>query len=197
MPRLFEALAIARGDVRHARMLKALAKVDLLVLDDWGLSVQALSERRDLLEILEDRHGRGPTMVTSALPVEHWHEAIGDPTLANAILDSLVHSAHRLKLAGARIPRHVAITKPRDQTGQARLHVAVGQTARGEAWLPTMPWNSRPRSVEYALPPPVAHHWCQQRNYQTARPCRRAARQLAGRDPDPQAADAGAGAAGE
>jgi DNA replication protein DnaC len=119
VPRLFEALAIARGDGRHARMLKALARVDLVILDDWGLSVLALSERRDLLEILEDRHGRGSTIVTSQLPVEHWHKAIGDPTLADAILDRLVHSAHRLKLAGESMRRHAAITKPLDQTGQA------------------------------------------------------------------------------
>ena len=71
VPRLFEALALARGDGRHARMLKAIAKLDLLILDDWGLAILAPSERRDLLEILEDRHGRGSTIVTSQLPVEH------------------------------------------------------------------------------------------------------------------------------
>lgn len=79
VPRLFEALALARGDGRHARMLKAIARVDMLILDDWGLAVLTPSERRDLLEILEDRHGRGSTIVTSQLPVEHWHETIGDP----------------------------------------------------------------------------------------------------------------------
>lgn len=100
VPRLFEALTIARGDGRHARMLKLIAGVDLLILDDWGLATLTSTERRDLLEILEDRHGRGSTIVTSQLPVEHWHEAIGDPTLADAILDRLVHNAHRLKLAG-------------------------------------------------------------------------------------------------
>jgi DNA replication protein DnaC len=119
VPRLFETLAIARGDGRHARMLKALARVDLLILDDWGLSVLTPSERRDLLEILEDRHGRGSTIVTSQLPVEHWHEAIGDPTLADAILDRLVHNAHRLKFAGESMRRRAAITKTLDQTGQA------------------------------------------------------------------------------
>ena len=76
--RLFEALAIARGDGRHARMLKVLARTDLLILDDWGLAVLTSPERRDMLEILEDRHGRGSTIVTSQLPVEHWHDAIGD-----------------------------------------------------------------------------------------------------------------------
>ena len=119
VPRLFEALAIAKGDGRHARMLKALAKTDLLILDDWGLAVLTSSERRDLLEILEDRHGRGSTIVTSQLPVEHWHEAIGDPTLADAILDRLVHNAHRLTLAGESLRKRATGTKPIDPTGQA------------------------------------------------------------------------------
>ncbi len=119
VPRLFEALAIARGDGRHGRMLKSLAKTDLLILDDWGLAVLTSIERRDLLEILEDRHGRGSTIVTSQLPVEHWHEAIGDPTLADAILDRLVHNAHRLTLAGESLRKRAAGTKPLDPTGQA------------------------------------------------------------------------------
>jgi len=95
VPRLFEALALARGDGRYARLLKSLARVQLLILDDWGLSVLTAAERRDLLEILDDRHGRASTIVTSQLPVHTWHEAIAD-----AILDRLVHNAHRLELAG-------------------------------------------------------------------------------------------------
>ena len=117
--RLFEALAIAKGDGRHARMLKAIAKVEVLILDDWGLAVQTAPERRDLLEILEDRHGRGSTIVTSQLPVDNWHEAIGDPTLADAILDRLVHNAHRLTLSGESLRRRGAVTKALDQTAQA------------------------------------------------------------------------------
>ncbi len=117
--RLFEALAVARGDGRHARMLKALAKTDLLILDDWGLAVLTSTERRDMLEILEDRHGRGSTIVTSQLPVELWHEAIGDPTLADAILDRLVHNAHRLLLAGESMRKRAATMKPLDPTDQA------------------------------------------------------------------------------
>lgn len=117
VPRLFEALALARGDGRHARMLKAIARLDVLILDDWGLAVLAPSERRDLLEILEDRHGRGSTIVTSQLPVDHWHEAIGDPTLADAILDRLVHNAHRLQLSGESMRRRA--TKPLDLGRQA------------------------------------------------------------------------------
>jgi DNA replication protein DnaC len=100
VPRLFEALALARGDGRHARLLKTLARIDLLILDDWGLSVLSQAQRIDLLEILEDRNGRGSTLVTSQVPVEQWHEVIGDPTLADAILDRLVHNAHRLTMTG-------------------------------------------------------------------------------------------------
>lgn len=100
VPRLFEALTLARGDGRHARLLKTLARTDLLILDDWGLSALSQSQRIDLLEILEDRNGRGATLVTSQVPVEQWHEVIGEPTLADAILDRLVHNAHRLNLTG-------------------------------------------------------------------------------------------------
>lgn len=100
VPRLFEALALARGDGRHARLLKTLSRVDLLILDDWGLAVLTANQRIDLLEILEDRQGRGSTIVTSQIPVDQWHDVIGDPTLADAILDRLVHNAHRLTLTG-------------------------------------------------------------------------------------------------
>jgi DNA replication protein DnaC len=100
LPRLFEALALARGDGRHARMLKMLARVELLILDDWGLSGLTQAEREELLEILEDRHGRGSTIVTSQVPVEQWHEVMGSATLADAILDRLVHNAHRIELRG-------------------------------------------------------------------------------------------------
>src|SRR5215468_9070524 len=82
LPRLFDALALARGDGRHARLLKSLARVELLILDDWGLAPFTSEQRRDLLEIMEDRHGRGSTVVTSQLPVEHWHEIIGEPKLS-------------------------------------------------------------------------------------------------------------------
>ncbi len=76
VPRLFQALAIAKGDGRHARVLKSIERTDLLILDDWGLSVLTALERRDLLEILEDRQGRGATIVTSQLPVDQWHEPL-------------------------------------------------------------------------------------------------------------------------
>ena len=100
VPRLFDALALARGDGRHARLLKSIARVDLLVLDDWGLAPLTAEQGRDLLEIVDDRHGRGSTIITSQVAVEHWHEVIANPTLADAILDRLVHNAHRLNLKG-------------------------------------------------------------------------------------------------
>ena len=100
LPRLFDALALARGDGRHARLLKTLSRVDLLILDDWGLVPVTLDQARDLLEIVDDRHGRGSTIVTTQLPIEHWHEMIPNPTIADAILDRLVHNAHRLILIG-------------------------------------------------------------------------------------------------
>ena len=100
LPRLLEALALARGDGRYGRLLTRLARVQLLILDDWGLAPMTVEQRRDLLEIVDDRHGRASTIVTSQVPVEHWHDVIGDPTLADAILDRLVHNAHRLVLKG-------------------------------------------------------------------------------------------------
>jgi DNA replication protein DnaC len=115
LPRLFEALALARGDGCYARLLKILARVQLLILDDWGLSVLTVAERRDLLEVLEDRHGRASTVVTSQLPVDTWHEIIGDPTLADAILDRLVHNAHRLQLAGESMRKRNAKTLTLDE----------------------------------------------------------------------------------
>ena len=100
VPRLFDALALARGDGRHARLLKSIARVELLILDDWGLANLTPDQGRDLLEILDDRHGRGSTIVTSQVDVKHWHEMIANPTVADAILDRLVHNAHRLSLTG-------------------------------------------------------------------------------------------------
>jgi DNA replication protein DnaC len=99
-PRLFAALGLARGDGRYARMLKALARVDLLILDDWGPEKLDDDQRRDLLEIVEDRYERRSTIVTSQIPVERWYEIIGNPTIADAILDRLVHNAYRIELSG-------------------------------------------------------------------------------------------------
>jgi len=98
--RLFENLALTRGDGRYGKFMNALAKTHLLIIDDWGLSVLTERERKDMLEILEDRHQRQSTIITSQLPLEHWHEAIGNPTLADAILDRVIHNAHKIRLKG-------------------------------------------------------------------------------------------------
>jgi DNA replication protein DnaC len=115
VPRLFEALGLARGDGRHARLLKSIARTQLLVLDDWGLANLTPDQGRDLLEIIDDRQGRGSTIVTSQLPVEHWHEAIANPTVADAILDRLVHNAHRLILKGESMRKAAAKRAGLDQ----------------------------------------------------------------------------------
>jgi DNA replication protein DnaC len=114
VPRLFDALALARGDGRHARLLKSLARVDLLILDDWGLTTLTQEQGRDILEIVEDRHNRGSTILTSQLPVDHWHDAIANPTIADAILDRLVHNAHRLSLTGESLRKATPKRAPLD-----------------------------------------------------------------------------------
>ncbi len=98
--RLFDEMAIAKVEGRFQKLLNSLAKVDLLVLDDFGLSPFSPEQTRDLLEVIEDRYDRHSTIISGQLPVEHWHEAIGEPTLADAILDRLVHNAHKIKLKG-------------------------------------------------------------------------------------------------
>lgn len=100
LPRLLQELSIARGDGRYGKVLTNLAKTDLLVIDDWGLQPLDDHGRRDILEILEDRHKIRSTVVTSQFPVQHWHEVVGDQTLADAILDRLVHNAYKINLKG-------------------------------------------------------------------------------------------------
>ncbi len=99
-PRIFDELALARADGSYARLLARLAKIDVLVLDDWGLAPVKDVERRDLLEIMEDRHGLRSTIWTSQIPVAQWHDHVGDPTIADAICDRLLHNAHRITLHG-------------------------------------------------------------------------------------------------
>ena len=100
IPKMFTDLALARGDGRYPRLMRALGGVKLLILDDWGLEPLGPEQRRDLLEIVEERYGRGATLITSQIPVDRWHDLIGEPTLADAILDRIVHNAHRFQLRG-------------------------------------------------------------------------------------------------
>jgi DNA replication protein DnaC len=111
LPRLLQEMPTAKGDGRYAKVMAALAKTDLIILDDWGLAQFDDASRHDVLELLEDRHGRRATIVTSQFPIEHWHEAIGNPTLADAILDRLVHTAYKLSLKGDPMRKRLSTQK--------------------------------------------------------------------------------------
>ncbi len=100
LPRLFEELTVARADGRYLKLMASFSKVEVLVLDDWGLAILDDERRRDLLELLDERYQSRSTVITSQLPMAHWHEALGDATLADAILDRLVHHAHPITLTG-------------------------------------------------------------------------------------------------
>ena len=100
MPRLFAELGVAHGDARYARLLKSIARAKLLILDDWGLEALTSNQARDLLEIVEDRYDKGSLIITSQVPINRWHELIGVPTLADAILDRVIHNAYRIELTG-------------------------------------------------------------------------------------------------
>jgi DNA replication protein DnaC len=108
LPRLLQQLGIARADGSYPKLLAELARTELLVLDDWGLTPLHDEQRRDLLEILDDRFNARSTLVTSQLPISHWHEYLADPTLADAILDRLVHCAYKLDLRGESMRKKAA-----------------------------------------------------------------------------------------
>jgi DNA replication protein DnaC len=100
LPNLLREVAMARGDGSYPKVMAAYARADLIALDDWGLDRLTREQALDLLELLEDRHGLKSTLAAAQAPIDHWHEIIGDPTLADAVLDRLVHSAHRIELKG-------------------------------------------------------------------------------------------------
>ncbi len=100
LPRLFQDLSIARADGSYPRIMKKLLKAKVLIIDDLGLTPMNSAERRDLLEIVEDRHGLSSTVIVTQLPIDRWHDNIKDPTIADAILDRLVHNAHKIDLKG-------------------------------------------------------------------------------------------------
>ena len=99
-PQFFYQITLARADGSYGTLMKRLSRTHLLVLDDLGLAPLTDTERRDLLEVIEDRSGTASTLITSQLPVDHWHDHIGDPTIADAIMDRLIHNAHRIQLKG-------------------------------------------------------------------------------------------------
>ena len=100
LSRLLDELAVARLHGRQASALKTLARTRVLIVDDWLMQKLTAEQRRDLMEVIDDRHGRASTIVATQLPVESWHDMIGDPTYADAILDRLIHNAYRLDLKG-------------------------------------------------------------------------------------------------
>jgi len=110
-PRLFDELSLCHADGSFRKRLAAIAKVDLVVIDDFAIAPIGPRERTDLLELLDDRVGARSTLITSQLPIEHWHEYIGDPTLADAILDRLLHSAHKIHLEGESMRKRAANNK--------------------------------------------------------------------------------------
>lgn len=111
LSRLFQTLQLARADGTWTKLLRALARTDLLILDDWGLTPIADEPRRDLLEIMDDRCNAKSTLIASQLPIDHWHDYIDDPTLADAILDRLVHNAYRLELSGESMRKRQALPR--------------------------------------------------------------------------------------
>jgi hypothetical protein len=154
---------VAREDGRHDRLLKSLARIDLLILDDWGLQVLAQLSS-DHLEILEDRNARRSTLITSQVPIDQWRDVIGDPTLADAILDRFVHNAHRLKLNGdsMREPKPaeaVTLTITPDPNNQS---VSLPTAHLRVEFAPTLALNQRRRSVECAIwaPPDIRATIC-------------------------------------
>ena len=112
LTQLIEDMALARADGSYPKLMNRLQKTALLVIDDYGMAPLNQTERRDLLEVIEDRSGRRATLLASQLPLEHWHEVIGDATFADAILDRLVHHAHRISLKGASMRRKEPKTNP-------------------------------------------------------------------------------------
>lgn len=112
LPTMLEQLRIAHGDGSYVRLMGQLLKTDLLILDDWGIQPLTSSQRNDLMEVIEDRHDRRSTLIASQLPIENWHDYIGAATLADAILDRLLHGAHRIKLTGESMRRERVAIDP-------------------------------------------------------------------------------------
>jgi DNA replication protein DnaC len=125
VPRLFAELELQHGDGRFPSLFRTLTKANLLIRDDWGPERLSASQRRDLMEIIEERHGRSSTLITSQLPVEAWHEVIGDPTFADAILDRVVHNAYRLTLNGPSM-RKLQPARPAEAEAQSAVAIASG-----------------------------------------------------------------------
>lgn len=101
LPRLLQELSAGKGDGQYLKVLEKLAKINVLIIDDWGLVTLNETQRRDLMEIIDDRYEKSSTLITSQIPIVKWHELIGDPTIADGILDRLLHNAHKITMKGA------------------------------------------------------------------------------------------------
>jgi len=110
VPRLLQEMALSKGDGSYDKLFNRIGKADVLLLDDWGLAILTTDQRRDLLEIVEDRHGSHSTIITSQLPMDQWHASIGDSTLADAIMDRLVHNAYKIILKGESLRKQMNLT---------------------------------------------------------------------------------------
>ena len=151
MPRLFADLAIAHGDARYARLLRSLARVKLLILDDWGPEALTPNQARDMLEIVEDRYDKGSLIITSQVPVDRWHDLIGIPTLADAILDRVIHNAYRIELAGESLRSGCLHPEP-DVCAESRLAAPSARRRWITAGCATAQWKAR--SARRYPPPP-------------------------------------------
>ena len=153
LPRLIDDIQLSRGDGRYIKLLKSLARIDVLVLDDWGLARLTPPQQRDLLELLDDRHTRKSTIVTSQLPIDHWDEAMADPTVADASLDRLMHNAHHISLKGESMRKQLS-----DLNHSGHLTTSFGQRRSAPTggrhqpfWVADFNRSGRPTSPEYAL----------------------------------------------
>ncbi|MBK7702920.1 MAG: ATP-binding protein [bacterium] len=148
LPRLCHDLEIAKADGSYRKQLAKLARADLLVLDDWGLAPLTPENRRDLLEVLDDRYQARSTLITSQLPVGAWHQYLDDPTLADAILDRVIHNAHKIELAGescARRRRNVDRTAEGAKNDPCVATPGGGRNAAEQ--VAVMGWTGRPESI--------------------------------------------------
>jgi DNA replication protein DnaC len=143
--RLFGELSQARGEGRLPRLLTTLERIRLLIIDDWGPQPLNAEQRRDLLEIVDDRYDRGSLLITSQAPVSRWHEVIADPTLADATLDRIVHRAHRIELKGPSLRRHlVAAESPADIPARSPAGLSAAaqlppvRCEKSKTWPPTI-----------------------------------------------------------
>ena len=117
---MFAELEMGRADGRYPRLFRALTKANLLILDDWGPERLNADQRRDLMEIVEDRYQNAAIVITSQLPLSKWHEIIGEPTFADAILDRIVHNAHRIDLDGPSMRKPMADKNTADTIDQTQ-----------------------------------------------------------------------------